>query len=252
MVPQVTEYYQETKNGTLLPQSAMVPRHFRSHEAEWYAQDAWRAKKSNLTLTFGLRYTLLQPPYETTGEQVAPTPGLSQWFTNRYLGMLNGESVQPLVSFNLSGQANGKPPIWAWDYRNLAPRFAFAWSPKFENSWLKKILSNSKSSIRGGYGTYYDHFGEGIVNSFDRMGSFGLTTVIGDPDALVGPDQSPRFTSLYTIPLYYGGCANPPCLLAPPAPKGGFPVTPPYTLANGGAAIAWGLDNGLKTPYSQV
>lgn len=252
MVPQVTEYYQETKNGTLLPHGAMVPRHFRSHEAEWYAQDAWRAK-SNLTLTFGLRYTLLQPPYETTGEQVAPTPGLSQWFTNRYLGMLNGESVQPLVSFNLSGQANGKPPIWAWDYRNLAPRFAFAWSPKFENSWLKKMFGDSgKSSIRGGYGIYYDHFGEGIVNSFDRMGSFGLTTVIGDPDALVGPDQSPRFTSLYSIPLYYGGCANPPCLLAPPAPQGGFPVTPPYTLANGGAAIAWGLDNGLKTPYSQV
>lgn len=251
MVPQVTAYYQETKNFTLLPQGAMVPRHFRSHEAEWYAQDAWRAKPS-LTLTFGLRYALLQPPYEINGAQVAPTPGLSQWFTNRYIGMLNGESIEPLVSFNLSGQANGKPPIWAWDYGNLAPRFAFAWSPQFEHGWLKKMFGESgKSSIRGGYGIYYDHFGEGVINSYDRMGSFGLTTVVGDPAGLVTPDQAPRFTSLYSIPLYYA-CSTPPCALAPPPPSGGFPVTPPYTLTTGGAAITWGLDDRLKTPYSQV
>jgi hypothetical protein len=257
MVSQVTAYYQETKNSTLLPQGAMVPRHFRSHEGEWYVQDGWRAK-SNLNLTFGLRYDLLQPPYETTGAQVAPTPGLSQWFTNRANGMLNGESIQPLVSFNLAGQANGKPPIWAWDYRNLAPRFAFAWSPKFENSWLKKMFGDSgKSSIRGGYGIYYDHFGEGVINSFDRMGSFGLTTEIGDPAGLVTPDQAPRFTSLYIIPTTYASCLTPPCTtppspLVPPAPTGGFPVTPPSSLANGGGAIAWGVDDRMKTPYSHV
>jgi len=31
-------------------------------------------------------------------------------------------------------------------------------------------------SIRGGFGMYYDHFGEGIMNSFDAHGSFGLST----------------------------------------------------------------------------
>ena len=54
---------------------------------------------------------------------------------------------------------------------------------------------------------YYDHFGEGVINSFDRMGSFGLTTIIGDPAGLVSPDQSPRFSSLYNIPSTYNGCA---------------------------------------------
>lgn len=252
IVPQVTGSYQMTKNFTLLPQGAMVPRHFRSHEAEWYAQDAWRAK-SNLTLTFGLRYSLLQPPYETTGTQVAPIPGISQWFRNRWEGMLNGQNVQPLLSFGLSGQANGKPPIWNWDYKDLAPRFAFAWSPNFSHdSWLQKIFGASgKSSIRGGYGIYYDHFGEGVINTFDRQGSFGLTTIIGDPAGFVSPDQSPRFTSLYNIPSV--GCGNAsPCQLLPPAPTGGFPYTPPYTPGTGGGAISWGLDNGLKTPYSHV
>jgi len=252
MVPEVTAYYQETKNFTVLPEGALVARHFRSHEAEWYAQDSWKAK-SNLTLTFGARYSLLQPPYETTGTQVAPTPGVSQWFRNRYLGMINGQNVQPLLSFSLSGQANGKPPIWNWDYKDIAPRFAFAWSPNFDNSVMKKIFGESgKSSVRGGYGMYYDHFGEGVINTFDRQGSFGLTTIIGDPAGLVTPDQSPRFSSLYKIPTVYNGCGTPPCILLPPPPTGGFPYTPPYTPDSGGAAISWGLDNGLKTPYSHV
>jgi hypothetical protein len=253
MVPEVTADYQETKNFTLLPEGAMVPRHFRAHEAEWYAQDAWRVKP-NLTLTFGLRYSLLQPPYETTGTQVAPVPGISQWFRDRYTGMAKGESVQPLLSFALSGQANGKAPIWNWDYKNFAPRFAFAWSPSFStSSWLGRIFGGAgKSSLRGGYGIYFDHFGEGVINTFDRMGSFGLTTIIGDPAGLVTPDQSPRFDSLYDIPSTYYGCGTPPCQLRPPAPTGGFPYTPPSTPGAGGESISWGLDNGLRTPYSHV
>jgi len=261
MVPEVTADYQETKNFTLLPEGAVVPRHFRAHEAEWYAQDAWRVKP-NLTVTFGLRYSLLQPPYETTGTQVAPSPGINQWFRNRYIGQANGQSVQPLLNFALSGQANGKAPIWNWDYKDAAPRFAFAWSPNFsKQSWLGKIFGESgKSSLRGGYGIYFDHFGEGVINTFDRMGSFGLTTIIGDPAGLVTPDQSPRFSSLYNVPTAYYGCAtlpNPPCQtqqfqLRPPAPTGGFPYAPPSTPGTGGEAISWGLDNGLKTPYSHV
>lgn len=253
MVPEVTADYQMTKNFTLLPEGAMVSRHFRAHEAEWYAQDAWRVKP-NLTLTFGARYSLLQPPYETTGTQVAPLPGIHQWFKNRYNGMVNGESIQPTFTFALSGQANGKPPIWNWDYKDIAPRFAFAWSPNFSgDSWLGKMFGSSgKSSIRGGYGIYYDHFGEGVINSFDRMGSFGLTTVIGDPAGLVTPDQAPRFTSLYNVPKTYNGCGAPPCLLQPAPPTGGFPYAPPSTPGTGGESISWGMDNGLKTPYSHV
>ncbi|MFY9909731.1 MAG: carboxypeptidase-like regulatory domain-containing protein [Candidatus Sulfotelmatobacter sp.] len=253
MVPQVTANYQETKNFTLLPEGAMVPRHFRAHEAEWYVQDAWRLKP-NLTLTAGLRYSLLQPPYETTGTQVAPVPGISQWFRNRAIGMAEGQSIQPLLSFELSGQANGKPPIWNWDYKDAAPRFAFAWSPNFsKESFFGKIFGDSgKSSLRGGYGIYFDHFGEGVLNSFDQMGSFGLTTIIGDPAGLVTPDQSPRFSSLYRVPATYNGCGAAPCLLQPPAPTGGFPYSPPSTPATGGESISWGLDNGLKTPYSHV
>lgn len=248
ILSQVVAVYNLTKTASLLPQGAYVPRHFRAMEADWYAQDSWRATP-NLTLTFGARYTLLQPPYETTGTQVAPTFSLEDFFDKRAQAMRNGRSYAPPISFSLAGQANGKAPYWAWDYGNIAPRIAFAWSPQAENTFWKKLWGGKgKSSVRGGYGIYYDHFGEGVVNSFDRNGSFGLTTFIGNPVGILSVDNAPRFSSLSTIPAFAaGGCATPPCPLYGPPPQS-FPVTPSI----GGLAGAWGLGDRLKTPYSHV
>ena len=37
----------------------MIPRHFRTYESEFYGQDKWQVTR-NLTITYGLRYTLLR------------------------------------------------------------------------------------------------------------------------------------------------------------------------------------------------
>jgi len=233
--------YNITKQGTAQPVGSPAVRHFLAHEFETYIQDSWRVTPQ-LTLTYGLRYTLLQPPYETTGTQVAPSISLENFFQSRSAAMLAGQTYNPLVTFALSGQANNGAPYWAWDYGNVAPRLAFAWSPKPENGFWKRVFGDwGKSSIRGGYGMYYDHFGQGIVDSFDRNGSFGLTTSIQNPIGQFTVDTSPRFTGLYDIPQ---------TLIAPP-PTGGFPQTPPVGLPYG-ATIYWGLDDRMKTPYSHV
>ena len=255
LVAEVNSNYNLTKTLTALPQGAAVPRHFRNNEAEFYAQDSWRLKP-NLTLTYGLRYTLLQPPYETTGTQVAPDVSLHDWFFQRGQAMLKGQPYEPLVSFSLSGQANGKKPYWAWDYKDVAPRFAIAYSPKGDSGFSKKLFGGSgKTSIRAGYGIYFDHFGEGIVNSFDKNGSFGLTTSIANPAGIQTVQGSARFTGLNNIPTTSqsptGTCAA-NCPMVEPPPSGSFPVTPPSTLGTGGYAITWGLDDKLKTPYSHV
>ncbi len=164
---EVDSNYNLTKTLAALPEGAFVPRHFRAHEFETYGQDSWRVTP-NLVLTFGLRYTLLQPPYETTGTQTAPSVSLNDWFSRRFAAMQAGQTYAPTVTFNLSGQANGKQPYWNWDYKDIAPRFAFAWSPSSDNGIFHKLLGGAgKTSIRGGYGIYYDHFGQGITNSFD-------------------------------------------------------------------------------------
>ena len=247
MIPLVGSNYELNKSLDVIPEGQLVPRHFRDHEYEFYGQDQWRMKP-NFTFTYGLRYSILQPPYETTGTQVAPTVSLHDWFSQRGIAAAEGQPYEPLVGFGLSGQANGKQPYWGYDYKDFGPRIAFAYSPKGDSGLARKLWGGAgKTSIRAGYGIYFDHFGEGITNTFDRNGSFGLTTAISNAAGVQTPDSAPRFSGLHTIPTTsaLGPIVEPP-------PSGAFPVTPPDQIGNGGFEITWGLDDKLKTPYSHV
>lgn len=250
IVAETEAFYNQTKSSGFLPQGALVPRHFKANELEFYGQDAWKITP-NLQLTLGLRYSLLQPPYETAGNQAAPSISLNQWFNDRGAAMQAGRPFNQLISFDLSGQANGREPYWHWDYKDIAPRFAFAYSPHADSGLVRKLLGDAgRTSIRGGYGIYYDHFGEGVVNTFDRQNSFGLTAILINPANVPTTDCVVRLTSLTTVPAGLGCPAIPGGprvnqLPGPPAP--GFPITPSTPFF-----IAWGLDDKLKTPYSQV
>src|SRR5437868_7626919 len=147
--------------------------------------------------------------------------------------MFAGQTYDPTVTFNLSGQANGKKPYWDWDYKNIAPRIAFAWSPSSDSGMLHKLFGGTgKTSIRGGYGIYYDHFGQAITNTFDRNGSFGLSTAITNPASIQGVDCAPRFSSLFAYPSGTF-CGQNLSIVASPET---FPVSPPSDLF----AITWG------------
>ena len=244
LMSQVYTVTNQDKNANLIPNGDLVPRHFHNFEGEMYLQDKWNATP-NLTITYGLRYSLLQPPYEADGNQVSPTVNMHQWFENRITNMYQGVVDQPLLSFDLSGQANGKKPYWGWNYNDVAPRFAIAYAPHADSGFWHTILGDKgKSSIRAGYGIYYDHFGEGVVNTFDRQGSWGLSTTISNPAGVLGVDTTPRYTGLL-------GPANLPPSPGVPSPHG-FPYTPSIDPNTYGLAIAWGIDDNLKTPYSHV
>jgi hypothetical protein len=248
MITNVGSNYELNKELNVIPGAQLVPRHFRDHEYEFYGQDQWRIKP-NLTFTYGLRYSILQPPYETTGTQVSPSTSLHDWFLQRGAAAAEGQAYEPLVGFGLSGQANGKQPYWAYDYKDVAPRVAFAYSPKADDGLSRKLWGGpGKTSIRAGYGIYFDHFGEGITNTFDRNGSFGLTTAINNAAGVLTPDTAPRYTGLYNIPTTAAFGVP----IVEPPPTGPFPVYPPDQIGNGGFSITWGLDDKLKTPYSHV
>lgn len=234
----------QNKSGTQIPNGQLVPRHFQNFEGEMYLQDKWSVTP-NLVLTYGVRYSLLQPPFENRGNQVAPTVDMDQWFRTRGQNAATGSVVQPDLTFGLSGQANGGKPYWAWDYKNLAPRLALAYSPHAASGFWHKLFGDAgKSSVRVGWGLYFDHFGEGVVNTFDRNGSWGLTSTFSNPAGLSTVDDSPRFTQLT-------GLASLPAGEIAPSPSG-FPYTPPNDPNTYGLAIAWGINDHLKTPYSQV
>jgi hypothetical protein len=244
LVTQLDAAYNYDKSGNLLPTGAPLNRRFGADEYEFYLQDSYKIKP-NLTINYGLRWSLFSPPWETSGTEVAPNISLGQWFKQRGENMLNGigSEADPTVSFNLAGAANNKKGYYGWDTHNFAPRLSFAYSPH-SDGWLKRLVGEGdKTVIRAGAGIVFDRIGSGLLSSFDRYGAFGLSTQLSN--SIVPTAQSaPRLTGLNTIPQYDSNGV----LVFPPAPPGGLPYTPPPSGT--GLGIYWGLDDTIKTPYS--
>jgi len=241
--------YNYARSGTALAQGAPVVRHFAEDGYEMYGQDTWKIKPS-LTVTLGLRYSLFSPPWETNGLEVTPTESLNTYFNNRGIGMNNGvPSIDaPPIAYNFSGPANGGTTgYYNWDWKNLGPRVAFAWSPGFRSGLLQNLFGGAgKSSIRAGFGIVYDRIGEGLLDTFDQNGAFGLSTNIPNAAASESVLSTPRVTSMNIIPQV-DNLGNP---IFVPAPTANYPEPYPSNPAPGSEAIAWGLDNHIKTPYS--
>jgi hypothetical protein len=254
MITQVNAHYNFTKSGALGDGTPIV-RHFAADTWEMYVQDSWKVKP-NLTLTYGIRYSLFSPPWETNGLQVTPNVSLSDWFQQRTQDMLQGlpASAVPRLSFNLGGPGNGKPGFYNWDKKDFGPRVAFAWSPKAQSGLFKSLFGDgSKTTIRGGFGMVYDRLGPALLATFDAAGSFGMSTTLTNTGGIETPAIAPRITGLTgnaNIPR--NDLAVPPNQLYAGNPGGTFPQTFPSGLNGdtGSYAVYFGMDNKLKTPYS--
>lgn len=225
-------------DGNLFPEGEPVERRFLVNEYEWYFQDSWHVRPS-LTVTLGVRYSILQPPYETNGLQVAPSPSVSDMFALRAAAAEKGinPGTAALFTFDAAGEANGRPGFFPIDYNNWAPRVAAAWSPTW-NNWLD---GGGKLTVRGGYALTYDRIGMGLARAVECCGftgSFGLSTTVQNVFGSVDEITGPRFTGLFDIP-------GPPVI--PSAPPGGLPVTPPNT-----GSITQTIDYGNTTPYAHL
>jgi hypothetical protein len=244
IVPQGTANYNFDRTGAVLGVGEAVRRRFGADEYEFYGQDSWRVRP-NLTLTYGVRYGLYSPPYETNGNQVAPNIRLGDWFNLRGLNGSKGipNNAAPDISFDLSGPKNGGRGFYDWDKNNVAPRFAVAYSPKFENKFLKKLFGEQgKSAIRSGFSVAYDRIGGGLATTFDQSGSFGLSTSLTNAASSLNSRNAPRFTGFNSIPAG----------LVPQLPAGSnsFPKRFPVDGEAGSFAITFGLDDNIRTPYS--
>jgi hypothetical protein len=228
IVPEVFDVYNyqitSKTSGVALPEGAFIQRDFHANEFEYFLQDTWKVRR-NVTLTLGLRHTILQTPYEVHGQQVSPTIDTDYWFKQREIAALQGQVYEPLLSLAPSGKANGLPGYFPKQKRNFAPRFGVVWAP------------DSNTSVRASAGIYFDHYGEALVNSFDQEGSYGLGAGLANAADVLGFENSPRFTAPNAIP---------DIPLPPPLSTQTFPYQPPP----GGFGIDWGIDNHLKTPYA--
>jgi hypothetical protein len=151
-------------------------RRYRTTEYGIFAQDTWRIRQ-NLTLNLGLRWEFNQVPYEKDG-----------LLSNLVDQDPSGPTPAGGFAFKTVGKNSANPGLKLWDndYNNFAPRFGFAYSPAFEDGFLGKLFGGyGKSSIRGGYGIFYDRI---FTNLFGNSS--------GNP---------PFSTAIFEIPLNGSG-----------------------------------------------
>ncbi|HEY2467934.1 MAG TPA: TonB-dependent receptor [Terracidiphilus sp.] len=213
-------------SATLLPDGAFINRHFKSNEFEYFLQDSWRIKPS-LTITAGVRHTILQTPYETHGQEIAPTVDTHAWYQKRGTEAAKGRVFEDDLLFTPIGKANHGPAYWPKQKANFAPRLSVVYAP------------DAKTSIRSGFGFYFDHYGEALSNRFSSLGSFGLSSQFQSPASLYNYRTAPRFTGPNDLPNI-------------PVPPADQTQNYPYAVPDGTFGINTGIDNHIKTPYTEA
>jgi hypothetical protein len=160
MISDVVANYNLDRNGIPENQGDPVKRNYGLNWYEFYGQDTWRIKP-NFTLTYGLRWSLFPPPWETNGLQTTPTFGLGTQFDLNVKNMKQGlgyTSELP-IAFNLGGPVNHRPGFYNFEKTDFSPRVSIAYSPRSGNGLLKKILGeNDKTVFRAGFSRVYDDY----------------------------------------------------------------------------------------------
>lgn len=234
LVTQGNAQYNYLVDGTVLPNGAPVKRNFKNQEYEMYVQDTWRVNRA-LTVTAGFRYSLMPPIYEANGQQVSPNIPIGDWFNMRGGLAQQGKSQTEAGRISFLPKSQGGRDLYPFHKDNIAPRISLAYSPQGSSRLSRFFFGGpGKSSIRAGWGMYYDLFGSGLMRSYDAT-AFGLSNALTNPAAVLTIQNAPRYTAVDQIPAGL--------LPAPPPAK--FPAEYPDLFA-----ITNGLDDTLQAPYN--
>src|SRR6266852_4957808 len=130
MISDVVANYNLDRDGIAQPQGAPVKRNYGLNWYEFYGQDTWRMKP-NLTLTYGLRWSLFPPPWETNGLQTTPTFGLGTQFATNVANMEQGigYGAEPPLQFQPGGPVNHRGGFYNFEKTDFSPRLSIAYSP---------------------------------------------------------------------------------------------------------------------------
>ena len=223
-----------------LPLGTGHTRNYRYFETEIYLQDSWHAR-SDLTLSYGLRWQYYSVPYEINGLEAVPSIGFDQVFGQRVQEGLQGVlGPQPITSYLLGGRANHGPGLYNPDWKDFSPRLSFAYNPSSSKGFFGRMLGERKTVLRAGAGLIFDHPTTNALNFIQDQASYLFQTNV--------PSRPPG--DLATDCRY--PISN--CTINP-APPGTSPVQPfvdptdgPFGAAAGASNYA--VDPNLKAPYA--
>lgn len=224
---------------TTYTQGAAQGENDRNTALALFAQDSFKLK-SNLTLNYGLRWELNTPYYDTGNRLQTFRPGQ---ITTQYpcdLNPNNSVSAALIATYGSAdcsptGPANAVFPtgiVFPGDkgvprgltstyYKAFAPRIGLAWSPGWTDGWMAKLTGGpGKSSIRMGFGIFYNPIEQLVLEQFSAEPPFGGSVSLSD--------------TLFNLPFEYqsgGNAPNPfqgiinqtpqtPCAYDPSGPNG--------------------------------
>jgi hypothetical protein len=226
------------------PEGTGSPRAYRYFQTEAYFGDTWKVSPK-LTLSYGVRYQLYSVPYEAKGSESVPTPIPLSTFINDRLqydktgNPTNSNNGLPIYSYVLAGKANHGPNLYQPNYKDFAPRFAFAYAP----------YKDGKTVINGGAGIVYDRT---VINAINFLQDQVPNIFANQTTNEFGSTSIDL--SLATDPRVGANLSYPASLNPPPLPSA-TPYIPyidgtgtPYGLAAGETAFE--IDPKLKDPFS--
>lgn len=231
-LPELTLNVNYDLKGNPLPQGATISRDFLERHYDFYLQDSWKLTHE-LTLGVGLRYGLSPAIRDANGYNVSPSMPVANWLAERQ-GFADAGESQALagpLSYNLASVTGRN--LYPFQ-KDPAPRVSIAYAPHGRSGLAKFLFGEpGQTSIRAGWGMFYDAFGQSIESKFSNSVGFS-TSVVSPPSQ--NPLTVPRYTGFYNVPLS----------AFPAAPAGGFPQT-----ATAGAELqGTTIDDQLKAPYT--
>lgn len=161
-----------------------------------FAQDSWKIKK-NVTLNYGLRWELNTPFYDNGNRLQTFRPGQATtqypcWLSAASAATLGttpgdcGENSANYAYFPLGlvfpGDTGVPRGLTSTYYKAFAPRIGLAWSPDWTEGWLAKLTGGpGKSTIRGGYGIFYNPIEQLVLEQFSAEPPFGASVSLSAP-----------------------------------------------------------------------
>jgi hypothetical protein len=210
-------------------QGAAAPSNIRTKSVYGFVMDEWHATP-RLTLTLGLRYEYNSPKYDTEARTFSLVLGdQSTRFPNAPQGLVfPGDRGAPSgVNFPVKN--------------NWAPRIGFAWDP----------FGHGKTSIRGGFGMFYDILKAEDNFQFNGAPPFFSLAFFGFPNALSGnscaaSNQAGQPLTFFSDP--FDSTCNPNTFPSTPSLSGPAYFNTPGSLPFGSGLFF--IDPHLKTPYT--
>ena len=159
----------------------------RSTGVYLFAQDSWKIKPS-LTLNYGLRWELDTPLTDVLKHVQTFRPGqnstvypcmLTQNEQNNFgVSTCAAAGVQP-TGLVVPGDPGVPAGMTQTYYKALAPRIGIAYSPNFTEGPLATLFgANGKTSIRAGWGLFYNPMEQLVLEQFGAEPPFGGSTFL--------------------------------------------------------------------------